>query len=189
MPPKPKFTRDEIAAAALGIISEKGSAALTAKELCTALGSSASPIFTVFRSMNEVRCAAREAAMRRFESFGADAETEMPAFKQMGMRMLMFSVHEPRLFQFLFMQENSAGSFDELFASLGAQAESGVEMLCRDYGLSAEQARQLFESMWIFTFGVGALCASGACRFSEEKLGWLLTEQFSALMLLTEERR
>lgn len=188
MPPKPKFTRDEIAAAALGIVSEKGAAALTAKELGAALGSSASPIFTVFRSMSEVRSAAREAAMRRFESFGGAPEANMPAFKQIGMRMLMFSQQEPRLFQFLFMQENSAGSFDELLASLGALASSGVEMLCRDYDLSAERARQVFESMWIFTFGIGALCATGACRFSEEKLGRLLTEQFTARMLLTEER-
>lgn len=38
MPPKPKFTRDEIVQAALTIVSEKGIEALTAKELGDALG-------------------------------------------------------------------------------------------------------------------------------------------------------
>lgn len=43
MPPKPKFTREEIIAAALEIVSEKGIEALTAKELGEKLGSSARP--------------------------------------------------------------------------------------------------------------------------------------------------
>ena len=33
MPPKPKFTREEIVQTALGIVSKKGEEALTAKEL------------------------------------------------------------------------------------------------------------------------------------------------------------
>lgn len=41
MPPKPKFTWDEIIATALQLVSEKGAEALTAKALGDALGSSA----------------------------------------------------------------------------------------------------------------------------------------------------
>ena len=51
MPPKPKFTKEEIVAAALTLVSEKGMEALTARELGLRLGSSARPIFTVFQSM------------------------------------------------------------------------------------------------------------------------------------------
>ena len=51
MPPKPKFTKDEIVQAALEVVSQKGVEALTAKELGDALGSSARPIclLTVWR--------------------------------------------------------------------------------------------------------------------------------------------
>ena len=38
MPPKAKFTREQITAAALEIVSAKGAQALTAKELGAALG-------------------------------------------------------------------------------------------------------------------------------------------------------
>ena len=75
MPPKPKFTKEEIVQAALGIVSQKGVEALTAKELGDALGSSARPIFTVFNSMKEVQDEVRAAAMRRFESY---AEQKLP---------------------------------------------------------------------------------------------------------------
>ena len=54
MPPKPKFTKEEIVAAALELVSEKGIEALTARELGVRLGSSARPIFTAFNSMEEV---------------------------------------------------------------------------------------------------------------------------------------
>ena len=55
MPPKAKFTKEQITKAALCVVSEKGAQALTAKELGAALGTSTTPIFTVFNSMQEVQ--------------------------------------------------------------------------------------------------------------------------------------
>ena len=51
MPPKPKFTREEIVAAALDLVSERGMGALTSRDLAARLGSSPRPIFTVFKNM------------------------------------------------------------------------------------------------------------------------------------------
>ena len=48
MPPKPKFTREEVVDKAIELIKDKGIEALTARELGAKLGSSARPIFTVF---------------------------------------------------------------------------------------------------------------------------------------------
>ena len=55
MPPKPKFTREEIAAAALEIVKESGVDALTARNLGDRLGTSSRPIFTAFKNMSEVK--------------------------------------------------------------------------------------------------------------------------------------
>lgn len=66
MPPKPKFTKEEIVQTALEIVSQKGVRALTANELGAALGTSARPIFTVFDSMKEVQDEVRKAAIQRF---------------------------------------------------------------------------------------------------------------------------
>ena len=62
MPPKPKSTREEIAAAAFGIIKKDGLSALTARNLGKQLNASAGSIFTVFPSMEDVKLAARELA-------------------------------------------------------------------------------------------------------------------------------
>lgn len=187
MPPKPKFSRDEIIAAALQLVSEKGIDALTAKSLGAALGSSARPIFTFFRSMKEVQDAVRSAAMRRFEHFAEHQMLDMPLFKQAGMRMVLFGMHEPKLYQLLFMQENrSAVQFADVFNELGPTAEACITLLQEEYALTETEARTLFENVWIYTFGVGALCAMQVCHFSEEALGQMLTTQFSAMLQLVK---
>lgn len=188
MPPKPKFTREEIVNAALSIVSERGVDALTARELGERLGSSARPIFTVFKNMEEVQAEVRAAAMRRFEAFApADEDGDMPLFKQVGVRMVRFGLREPKLYQLLFMQENrEADSFDDVFGALGTTADLCIDVLCRDYALNRAEARELFEAVWIYTFGVGALCATGVCRFSEERLSRMLTTEFQAMMMMVK---
>ena len=185
MPPKPKFTREEIIAAALDIVSERGGDALTAKELGDAMGSSARPIFTVFNSMNEVREGVKEAAMRRFESYAHKAGQDIPIFKQVGMQMILFAKEEPRLYQLVFMsQNNDVRSFDDIYAHLGGVADECLNTIQKDYGLSGEDAKTLFEHSWIHTYGIATLCATGMCDFSEEQISTMLTEDFMAMMLL-----
>ena len=187
MPPKPKFTREEIVQTALEVVSRKGVEALTAKELGDALGTSARPIFTVFSSMKQVQDAVREAAMRRFESFAGQKLPDMPLFKQVGMQMVLFGAREPKLYQLLFMQENrNAVSFDDVFGELGPTAQTCIRLIQEEYAMREADARLLFENVWIYTFGVGALCATRMCQFSEEKLGQMLSTEFQAMMLLVK---
>lgn len=189
MPPKPKFTKEEIIAVALDVVSKKGIEALTAKELGDALGSSARPIFTVFNSMKEVQEEVRASAMRRFEGYAEETLRHMPFFKQVGMKMALFGVREPKLYQLLFMKENpNAVTFEDVFGELGPMAQECVELICLEYGLEEKSAKALFENMWIYTFGVGALCAMRVCSFSEEKLGEMLSAEFQALMRMIQSQ-
>ncbi len=183
MPPKPKFTKDEIIAAALEVVSAKGVDTLTARELGNALGSSARPIFTVFNSMEEVLTEVRTAAMARFESYTQRTIDGVPLFKQVGMQMILFGIQEPKLYQLLFMQEHrSAVTFEDVFSLLGDTAALCIQAIVQDYDLSTNVAKLLFENVWIYTFGVGALCATRVCRFSEAELSDMLTTQFQAML-------
>ena len=187
MPPKPKFTREEIIQAALTIVSQKGADALTAREVGAQLGSSARPIFTVFKNMEELQAEVRQAAMERFEARVNQTEPGIPLFKQVGIQMVTFGVQEPKLYQLLFMQEHGeAAAFDDVFGQLGGTAERCIAAICQDYGLDAQDARTLFENVWIYTFGIGALCATRVCRFFPEQLGQMLTTEFQAMLLLVK---
>ena len=185
MPPKAKFTKEQITKAALGVVSEKGVQALTAKELGAALGTSTTPIFTVFNSMQEVQDAVMLAAMERFEEYAHEAAHIKPVFKQVGMQMLLFAKEEPKLYQLIFMSSISeAQTFDDIYAHLGSVADECLDVLQKDYDLSKENAKTLFEHVWIHTFGIGALCATGVCDFSHEQIAEMLTQDFTAMMML-----
>lgn len=183
MPPKPKFTKEEIIAAALELVSQQGIEALTARELGARLGSSARPIFTVFTSMDEVQEEVRAAALGKFESYAEKAMAYTPVFKQVGMQMILFAMEEPKLYQLVYMSENvGAAGFDSIVQRLGDVAQLCVDVIQRDYGLSVPEAKQLFEHVWIHTFGIGALCATGMCRFSFEEINQMLGHDFMAML-------
>lgn len=183
MPPKPRFTEKEIVDVALGLVSEKGITALTARELGQYLGSSTRPIFTVFENMEEVQNRVKAAAWEKFESYTAKAMNYTPAFKQVGMQMVLFAVEEPKLYQLLFMQENSeVRGFRDLLPRLGSTAEACLDMIRSDYGLAEAEANLLFENVWVYTYGIGALCATRACSFSEGELVRMLGTDFMAMI-------
>ena len=185
MPPKAKFTKEQITKAALCVVSEKGAQALTAKELGAALGTSTTPIFTVFNSMQEVQDAVMLAAMERFEEYAHKAAHLGPVFKQIGMQMILFAKEEPKLYQLIFMSSISeAQTFDDIYAHLGSLADECLDVLQKDYDLSKADAKTLFEHVWIHTFGIGALCATGVCDFSHEQIAQMLTQDFTAMMML-----
>lgn len=190
MPPKAKFSREQITKAALSVVSEKGAQALTAKELGVALGTSTTPIFTVFNSMQEVQDAVMLAAMERFEEYAHKAAHLGPVFKQVGMQMILFAKEEPKLYQLICMSSISeAQTFDDIYAHLGSVADECLDVLQKDYDLSKDNAKTLFEHVWIHTFGIGALCATGVCDFSHEQIAEMLTQDFTAMMMLMKSRK
>ena len=190
MPPKPKFTKEEIVTAALELVSEKGIEALTARELGAKLGSSARPVFTVFSSMEDVQEEVRAAALKRFESYAEKAMHYTPVFKQVGMQMILFAMEEPKLYQLVYMSENvGATDFEGITQRLGDVAQLCVDVIQRDYDLSEKDAKALFEHVWIYTFGIGALCATGMCRFSQEEIIQMLGQDFMAMLFYAKSGR
>lgn len=182
MPPKPKYTKEQIIAAALEVVAQNGAEFLTAKELANALNTSTSPIFTVFSSMLEVQEAVKKAAMERFELYARRQKADMPIFKQVGMQMVLFAKEEPKLYQLIFMSQNSdVKSFEDIYAHLGSVAGECLNTLQNDYGLSAENARVLFEHSWIHTYGIATLCATGMCELTQKEISELLTADFTAM--------
>ena len=66
MPPKAKFTRQEIVEAAVDIARRAPLEAVTAQELASVLGTSTRPVFTYFRTLEEVRAATMENGKRLY---------------------------------------------------------------------------------------------------------------------------
>ena len=185
MPPKPRFTREEVASVAFAMIKEGGVSALTARDLGARMGTSARPIFTLFKNMEDVKQAARALAVKEFMVYLSDYQEYTPAFKRIGMMIVSYGIHEPELFKLLFLQEHPQGvSFTESLKDLNGMDETCVQLVMRDYGLTEGEARLLFEQMWTHALGLGTMCAMGVCGFTEEEIGRRQGVMFASLLML-----
>lgn len=186
MPPKAKYTREEITQIALGIVTESGAEALNARSLAEAMGTSTRPIFTAYKNMEDLENSVRESAMEMFGNYAAKESTDMPAFKQVGLQMLTFAKEKPKLFRLLFMSEqNHTFNFEEMFSSmLGVTADKCIEYIMNDYALSRDDAMTLFRQVWIFTYGIGVLLSSNICLFTEKEVSDMLSVQFRSTLIM-----
>lgn len=187
MPPKPKFSREEIAAAAFQMIKEGGASALTARDLGARMGTSARPIFTMFKNMEDVKHAARELALQEFLDYISDYRDYTPAFKRLGMMIVSYGIHEPELFKLIFLQEHPRGeSFAEAMQELGGVDTVCIDLVMKDYGLNREEAQLIFEQMLTHAIGLGTMCAMGVCAFSDEEIGRRQGIMFASLLLFLQ---
>ncbi len=183
MPPKPKFTKEEVIATSIALIAEKGTESFSAREIAKKLGTSVSPIFTAFGNMDNLESEVREAIMCRFNAHLKKAAAYKPAFKEVGIRMVRFAKEEPELFKMLFMTENAGEKAPEIvFGNLGEMEDLCINLIRRDYGLERSDAIMLFQHVWTYTYGICAMCASCVCTFPEEELFKRLGVQFYAIM-------
>lgn len=183
MPPKAKFSREEIVEAALEIVRAEGFDALTSRTLGARLGSSARPVFTVFQSMEEVQQAVTDAAKMLYREYVQKGLLENPAFKGVGTQYILFSVNEPKLFQLLFMTENKqVPDLSNVLPLIDESYEQILLSVRNGYGLDEACAERLYRHLWIYTHGIATLCATGMCRFTGEEISGMMTEVFIGLL-------
>ena len=183
MPPKAKHTRDEIIAIAYELVREQGVEALTAREVAKRLGTSPSPIFALFRDMEELKAAVKERAEACFGSYMADAERYHPAYKRRGMQWVKFAQEEPLLFRMLFMQNMHGVDLDTALRKIPFDADTDIAIM-QDYRATRQQVVHVFGQMWIYTYGMCTLCAAKVCAFTEREIAQRLGEIFQGMIFV-----
>ena len=183
MPPKCKFTREEIIQVALDIARNEGIASITARALGAKLGSSSKPIFSVFENMEEVQAEVQKAAKALYAEFIQVGLQQELAFKGVGMQYILFAINEPKLFQLLFMSEQPQRPpvtgilpiIDESYDQILLSVQNG-------YGLGKKDAENIYRHLWIYTHGIAVLCATNMCSFTTEDINMMITEVFVSLL-------
>lgn len=183
MPPKAKFKKEEITKAALDIVKADGFEALTSRELGIRLGSSARPIFTVFKNMEEVQQAVIQSAKMLYKEYVNKGLTAEYHFKGVGTQYILFSVNEPKLFQLLFMTEQSEiPDLKGVLPLIDESYEKILQSIQDDYGINEHLAEKLYRHLWIYTHGIATLCATRMCRFTGAEISSMITEVFMSLL-------
>ncbi len=183
MPPKAKFSKEEVIETALKIVQNEGFEALTARALGGELGSSPRPIFTVFNSMEEVQNEVITAAKALYFKYQEKGLNEKLAFKGSGMEYIKFAAEQPKLFQLLFMkQAESVPATGDVLMLLDEHYGQILKSVRDEYGFGYQTAKELYLHLWVYSHGIAALIATNVCKFTENEISAMLSEVCVALI-------
>lgn len=183
MPPKCKFTREEIVKTALNLTRKEGINAVTARALGAKLSSSSKPIFSVFENMEDVQSEVQKAAKALYAEYVQVGLQQKPAFKGVGMQYILFAIKEPKLFQLLFMSEQpQKPSVEGVLPIIDESYNQILQSVRNGYGLDEKDAENLYRHLWIYSHGIAVLCATNMCSFTAEEIGKMTSEVFVGLL-------
>lgn len=175
MPPKFKYTKDEMINAALGLAREKGIDGITARDMAKALGVSTQPIFTSFSGMDEVKRETFFAAEKIYDEYAEKGLSEKIPFLGFGKAYIRFAKNEPELYKALFLRDFSSG-YGGAVAAMENSRQKLRPYLVRIYKITEEEADVYFRDLWLVVYSIAVLIVNGCCPYSDEEIGRILTE-------------
>ncbi len=184
MPPKCKFTREQVVEAALAVTRAQGAEAVTARSVAAGLGASPKVIFSLFRNMEELQAEVLRAAdslYRRRISEGMSSG-EYPPYKGSGMAYVRFAREEKQLFRLLFMRDRSSETIGEDRESVRPQ----LELIEKNLGLDEDAAYLFHLEMWLYVHGIAAMLATSYLDWDMALVSRMLTDGFLGLRLRYE---
>ena len=178
MPPKFKFTREEIISSALDVIRKNGIQGLTARALANELGCSVKPIFGLFKNMEEVQTEVILSAANLYYQYLQEEMTsgKYPPYKASGMGYIRFAKEEKELFKLVFMRDRTNEEKNDT-----AEAAEVVKILQNTIGLTEEQAYKFHLEMWIYVHGIATMLATSYCDFELDYISYLISDVYLGL--------
>ncbi len=175
MPPRVKFTKEEIVEAALRVTREGGIDSLTARSLASELGASTRPMFTYFETVDELKHEVHEAAKGIYKTYIVRGLAEPVPFLGVGQNTIRFAREEPELFRLLFLQKPDGADGG------AAEALAFSQDLVRDsimgiYKMDAYEADCYYRNLWLIAFSFCAMIAAGECPYTDEQMSAMFTE-------------
>ena len=181
MPPKPRFTREQIVEAALDLVRQRGFRALTARELATRMGMSTRPIFSYFDSMEGLKSEVFSRSKEVFGEFIKEGLKSPVPFLGLGLQYIRFARQEPQLFRLLFLSghEREGGSASEAFE---VARDLALDVLFDGTDMDEDTAKDCLRDLWLVVFSLGTLIVVDDCPYSDEQICDILSEVNQSLV-------
>ena len=182
MPPKCRFTREQVIQAALGLTRRKGMTALTARGLAEELGCSVKPIFGLFQSMEEVQGEVIAAANALYQSAYISkgmAEGRYPPYKASGIAYIHFAKEEKELFKLLFMRDRTGERTEQGHEEL----EPIIRVIMENLELDRDRAYQFHLELWLYVHGMATMIATNYLDWDMDFVSRAMTDAYEGLKL------
>lgn len=179
MPPKYKFTREQIIDAAVEVTRKNGIGGLTARSLAAQLGSSPKPIFGLFQNMEEVQSEVMQAANRLYQSYvqRGMADGRYPPYKGSGIAYIQFAKEESELFKLLFMRDRTGERIEENREEIRPL----LNVIMKNLGISEDEAYLFHLETWLYAHGIATMMATSYLDWDTEFISKALTDAYEGL--------
>lgn len=179
MPPKCKFTREQVIDAAVNVVRKNGRSGLTARALAAELGSSVKPIFGLFQNMEEVQEEAIRGANALYQSYlqrGMEDPT-YPVYKASGIAYIRFAKEEKELFKLLFMRDRTGEKIEENREEIRPL----LNIIMKNLGVSEDEAFLFHLETWVYVHGIATMIATSYLDWDMDFISKSLTDAYEGL--------
>jgi AcrR family transcriptional regulator len=155
MPPKQKFTKEDIVEAAFSVVREQGWETLSQRSIAKKLNASIGPIYSYFNSMTNLEEAVIEKAYELLLHYSTTSRGE-DGFPFPSLGYVLFAKNEKRLFKCFFNEKHT--EIHKKYSQRWWQANREAVKNNPDYlKLSDRQKDGLHQHMVIFCYGLAIL--------------------------------
>ena len=169
MPPKVKYQKEEIIAAALALVREEGAGALTARKMAAKLGASTRPLFSGFESMEDLRRTVYDRAKEVYRGYVERGLAGPIPFFGVWQQYLRFAREEKELYRLLFLTppvRSTGGALEAMAYSRDLARPS----LMRIYRMNEREADSFFRDLWLVAFSFATLIVTDNCPYTDEEM-------------------
>ncbi len=166
MPPKKKFTKEDILRAAFNIVKKHGLDKLTARYVAVKLKSSQVPVYSNFSSMTALRKEVLKMAKDLMFEYSTKPYTDR-TFLNIGTGIVLFARDNKNLFRALFLEKAVMKEIvDDYLNSIKVEMKKDL----RFKDMTGDERNGLLIKMWIFTHGLASLVCVGLVKDSRESI-------------------
>ncbi len=179
MPPKVRITKEDIINAAIEIVRKDGAQAINARNLAAYLNCSTQPVFSNFKTMEELHFAVLKKANEMYEEYiKTEIESQnYPPFKASGMAYIRFARDEKELFKLLYMRDRTTETVEYYPQS----TEHIKKLIQSNTGLNEEEVKLFHLESWLYVHGIATMFATGFLDLEWELISKMLTDFYIGL--------
>jgi AcrR family transcriptional regulator len=183
MPPKQKFTKEEILETAFAIVREEGIENLNARNIARRLNASTQPVFSFFENMAELKTGVFQMTERYHAAIYHKIEIDKELLANIYLAYINFALEEPNLFRLQYQSNEYKGRpFLEIFND--KNLETGNEKLCEGrkkiYG-NKKAVEAMFFDMWLYAHGIASVLVGNQLQINQDEIAYKI-RQMAALL-------
>lgn len=175
---KTQISKEVILETALKMLIRDGYSAVNIKTLSREIGCSTQPLVWHFDNMEGLRKALADYALiYANEKMRPSANSAVNAFEQVGRAYIKIALHEPNLFQFVFL--NGSGCYPTGNANMLTEEDDHaklIKMIAKEFQISEQSAGEYLQNTVIYTHGLATFISTGIMSVSEEELMSLIKQ-------------